>query len=305
MRLPVANSVEAFGALDEVALRPGAEALLHDLGVDAATAERFTTGSLPVYRAGDLVLKLFPQVHVDEHPVETAVLQAVHGRLPIPTPRVVGSGERDGWGYVLMSRMPGVPLTEAWNDIPAAGRDRLADDLGQAVAALHALPPPAIDDWWPRDWDAFVAGQRTGCVERQRDRGLAPEWLEQIPAALDVDLTDSRRVLLHTEIMRDHLLVSPEGGWHFSGLIDFEPAMRGAAEYEFVGVGCFVAEGDARFLGRFLRAYGHPADTGFPRRMMAWSLLHYYSNLPAWMRRLPGPARPTFDDLADRWFGTA
>jgi hygromycin-B 7''-O-kinase len=307
MRLPVAASEEAFDALDEASLRPAVVALLRDLGVDPAGAQRYASGSLPVYRAGELVLKLFPQVHREECPVETAVLGAVHGRLPIATPRVVTSGERDGWGYVLMSRMPGSPLSAVWPRIPPQERDRLADELGWAVAALHALPPPVIDGWWPAGWDAFVAGQRAGCVRRQRERGLGERWLRLIPAALDVDLSGGRPVLLHTEIMRDHLLVEPDpaGRWRFSGLIDFEPAMRGSAEYEFVGVGCFVAEGDSRFLGRFLRAYGHPVDDGFPRRMMAWSLLHCYSNLPAWMRRLPAPAEPTFEALAGRWFGTS
>ncbi|BEL08039.1 aminoglycoside 3'-phosphotransferase/choline kinase family protein [Actinoplanes sichuanensis] len=302
--MPKAESAEAFDALDEGVLRAGAEELLRELGVDAA-AHRFASGSLPVYAAGELVLKLFPQVYRSEFPVETGVLRAIHGQLPIATPRVTAAGERDGWGFVLMERMPGTPLTGVWDRIAPGDRDRLADELGTAVAALHALAPPEIDDWWPDDWDGFVAGQRAGCVDRQRSRGLSEAWLDRIPEALDVDLTDRRRVLLHTEIMRDHLLVAPgaDGRWRFSGLIDFEPAMRGAPEYEFVGVGCFVAEGDRRFLGRFLRAYRHPVDDGFPRRMVAWSLLHYFSNLPAWMKRLPPAA--SFDELAERWFGVA
>ena len=58
-------------------------------------------------------------------------------------------------------------------------------------------------------------------------------------------------MLLHTEVMRQHLLAveGPGGVLRLSGLIDFEPAMRGEREYEFVGVGVFVAEGDGRFLG--------------------------------------------------------
>jgi hypothetical protein len=36
-------------------------------------------------------------------------------------------------------------------------------------------------------------------------------------------------VPLHTEVMRQHLLTAegPEGAWPLSGLIDFEPTMRG------------------------------------------------------------------------------
>ncbi len=46
------------------------------------------------------------------------------------------------------------------------------------------------------------------------------------------------RRLLHTEVMRQHLLTAegPQRGMGLSGLIDFEPAMRGEREYEFAGV---------------------------------------------------------------------
>jgi hygromycin-B 7''-O-kinase len=290
-------------AKDEEALGPGVRALLAELGADGS-AQRYPTGSLPVYAVGDLVLKLFPPVYADELPVEAGVLAAVQSRLPIPTPRVHRTGEFEGWGYVLMDRLRGRPLTEAWDTL--SDRDRIAGQLGATLAALHAVPPPAIPDWWPQDWDEFVADQRAACAGRHRALGLPDALARQIPAFLDgVDLGTDRPVLLHTEVMRAHLLVDDRGD--LSGLLDFEPAMRGAAEYEFAAVGAFVSEGDARFLGRTLRAYGLPADrldTGLRRRMFAWLLLHYYSNLPAYLDRLPAPAEPTLESLADTWFAT-
>src|SRR6266540_6223054 len=86
-----------------------------------------------------------------------------------------------------------------------------------------------------------------GCVDHQRAAGLHGAWLEQIPAFLDSATLDPvpRPVLLHTEVMREHLLVTPHpDGWSLSGLLDFEPAMRGAREYEFAAVGLFVSRGD-------------------------------------------------------------
>lgn len=97
------------------------------------------------------------------------------------------------------------------------------------------------------------------------------------------------------------------GAWRLSGLIDFEPAMRGAREYEFAGVGVFLAEGDARFLTRTLTANGYRPDQlgpGLRRRLLAWCILHRYSNLSWYMRRLPRPGRPTLEALADCWFAT-
>jgi hygromycin-B 7''-O-kinase len=308
LALPPAESEEDFDELTDDDLRPGVEALCRDLGADVSGLHRFPTGSLPVYAAGPLALKLFPEVYADDFPVEAGVLAAVQGRLPIPTPAVYAVGERDGWGYVLMDRLRGESLETVWDAIDPAARDALATQLGEAMAALHALPHPEIEDWWPQDWDDFVAQQRAMCVARHQGLGLAPEWVEQVQPFLDsVELPQSEPVLLHTEIMRQHLLVSPTGDT-LTGLFDFEPAMRGAREYEFVAVSVFGSEGDARFLGRALRAYGYDRnqlDEAFRRRMMAWTLLHFYSNVRKYLDHLPKPEEPTFESLADRWYAAA
>ena len=304
---PEASDEEDFDVIarDELELGPGVRALLSALGADG-TPERYRGGSLPVYAVGELVLKLFPPVYADELPVEAGVLRAVQGRLPTPTPRVHSAGEFEGWGFVLMDRLRGRPLIEAWDDLSPAQRDRTADDLGVTTAALHAVAPPEIEDWFPDDWAGFVGDQRAGCAGRHKALGLSADWVARIPAFLDgVDLTGGEPVLLHTELMRQHLLVGADG--ELTGLFDFEPAMRGAAEYEFAGIGAFVAEGDARFLGRTLRAYGYPAerlDAGLRRRSLAWLLLHYYGNFADHLNRLPAPAEPTLESVADRWFAT-
>jgi hygromycin-B 7''-O-kinase len=306
--LPVVKSWDAMP--DKAVLRADAARLSGELGMDVARLTRFEAGSRPVYAAGDLVLKLFPQADGVAYAVEAGVLGAVQGKLPIQTPRVHAVGEHDGWGYVLMSRLPGIPLDEAWPQLMRKDRDRIAVRLGETIAALHELPPPVIPGWWPDDWATFTAGQRAGCTDEQRAWGLAPEWVEQIPGFLaEVTLPGEPLVLLHTEIMREHLLVRQDdsGAWQLSGLIDFEPAMRGAREYEFVALGCFVSEGDARFLRRTLIAYGYAGnqlDEALHRRLMAWTILHRYSNLAAYLRGLPASAEPSFGALADCWFAT-
>ncbi len=313
--LPPASTEEAFAEIgrDETALRPGAGQLCRLLGVNADDLTRFPAGSRPVYTAGDLVLKLFPPVATwPGYRIEAQVLTALAGQLPTPVPQVHACGEHDGWGYVLMSRLPGVPLDIAWGQVSAQGRDRLAAQLGETIAALHRVPPPVIRDWWPADWPSFVSRQRARCVREQRELGLPAVWADQIPEFLAaVALPCGPPVLLHTEVMREHLLIDqdPAGSWRLSGLIDFEPAMRGEREYEFVAVGVFVAEGDARFLAATLASYGYDRDQlGGPdlrRRLLAWGILHRYGNLSWWMQRLPEPSRPILDALADRWFATS
>jgi len=304
------QALETVGQ-DEAALQPGVQQLCGLLGLNPNGLTRYPAGSRPVYATSELVLKLFPPVASwPDHRIEAEVLAAVAGQLPTPTPQVHAAGMHDGWGYVLMSRLSGVPLDTVWDQVSAPGRDRLASQLGETIAALHRLPPPAIRDWGPADWPDFVAWRRDQCVSEQRARGLPSSWADQIPGYLDtVALPSGPPVLLHTEVMRQHLLVgqAPGGSWRLSGLIDFEPAMRGEREYEFAAVGAFVAGGDARFLARTLTSYGYhrdQLDRDLRRRLLAWSILHRYSNLKRWMERLPEPGGPTLNALADCWFGT-
>ena len=61
----------------------------------------------------------------------------MQGKLPVPVPRVHAAGEHDGWGYVLMSSLPGVPLDTIWDRVSVRERDGLAGQLGEAIAVLH------------------------------------------------------------------------------------------------------------------------------------------------------------------------
>ncbi|GAA4636035.1 aminoglycoside 3'-phosphotransferase/choline kinase family protein [Actinoallomurus vinaceus] len=305
--LPVVGTEAQFAAVrrDEGRLRPGVLALCRRLGRRDVEVTRFPDGSLPVYAVGDrYVLKLYPPIDQERWKTEDRVLRTIDGRLPVPTPRVEESGEFGDWRYVLMTRLRGEPLTEVWPRTSERDRDRLAEQLGTALAALHEIRVPALG---PPDWRRFLADQRDDCVERQRARGLDPRWVAQIPGFLDsVALPPSSPVLLHTEVMREHLLVvpGPDGGWSLSGLYDFEPAMMGDREYEFVSVGLFVSRGDARFLRRLLTAYGYGdrLDAALQRRLLAYTLLHRYSDLSWYLEELPDPPVPTLDALAARWW---
>jgi hygromycin-B 7''-O-kinase len=301
---PRASSVEQFRSIprDDERLAIGARSACERHGVIGAVT-RFGTGSLPVFAAGEAhVLKLFPPCYAHEAEIEHDALRAVESRLSIPTPRVRAGGEMDGWRYVLMERLRGRSLAEAWPEIPSARHEAIAEEVGAATAALHAIEIDSVGIRVPRpDWRAFVTEQRAQCVERQRARGLAPEWLEQIPAFLETVPLGDRSVLLHTEIMREHLLVEPDAGrWTLSGLFDFEPAMIGDADYECASVGIFVASGDAALLRRFIAGYGR--DPG-ARVFLAYALLHKYSSLRWYLERVPPPPGVgTLGELADAWW---
>ncbi|WP_369215931.1 aminoglycoside phosphotransferase family protein [Streptomyces flavofungini] len=297
---------------DEAVMRPGAEDLCARLGLAGAPLVRYPAGSQPVYAVGEAhVLKLFPKAAAEDGIAEGRVLSHIQGRLPVPTPRVHGAGAyENGWYYVLMDRLPGEDLAVAWPRLPRADRERLVTEAAETLAALHALDhAPLADVLGPGDWDAFLGRQSEGADGRQRERGLPESWLAQMSGFLDSvsfegAASPGRRALLHTEFMRQHLLAAPApgpgGGWRLTGLLDFEPAMIGDRAYDFVGVGLFVTRAEPGLLARFTRAYG---ETFPPRLLLAYTLLHVYSNLPWYLRELPAPPEPTLDALAEKWFG--
>ena len=310
MSLPLATDEAAWDALcsDDAALAAGVAAVCARHGLDGKRPVRYDSGSLPVYAIGtEHALKLFPPQERDYASIEARALAAVHGRLPIPTPRLLAADTLNGWHCLLMTQLPGRRLVDVWPETSLVERDRMADQLGSAMATLHALDTGALADFTPR-WDEFLPAQRDSAVERQRARRLAAYWLDRMADFLHrwMPPIDPRRSLLHTEVMREHLLVSNDAsGWHLTGLFDFEPAMLGAPEYDFASVGLFVSCGDARFLRRVLLAYGYrpdQLDSALQCRLMAYAMLHRYSNLRWYLERLPAQGATTFEQLAARWW---
>ncbi|MFI1829357.1 phosphotransferase family protein [Streptomyces sp. NPDC020412] len=305
--LPLVETVEQWDATvpDESVMRPGVQDLCDRLGLTGRPLTRFAEGSQPVYAVGDEhVLKLFPATAAEGGVVEGRVLSHLDGRLPVPTPRVHAFGAyENGWRYVLMSRLRGENLARCWDRVPPADRERLVHEVGELLGVLHSLDPAPLDDaLGPGEWDAFVERRRAGAVAQQRARGLSDAWLEQIPdflAAVPLPSAPGRS-LLHTEVMREHFLVDPDG-WRLTGLFDFEPAMLGDGAYDFVGVGVFVTAGDRALLTRLTAAYGR---TFAPPELLAYALLHVYSDLPWYLRELGAPPAGTLPALAEAWFGT-
>src|SRR5689334_15053253 len=165
-------------AKDEQTLGPGVRELCRILGVGPELS-RYTAGSLPVYAVGERhVLKLYPPYDLVECEREAAVLDVLAGALPIPTPRRLATGTHCEWGYLLMDRLEGELLDQAWPTIRMAQRRRLASALGEALGVLHRLdvhlPSAHVD------WRTFIGEQRRTAEERQVARGLDRDWVRQI-----------------------------------------------------------------------------------------------------------------------------
>ncbi|HEY6572473.1 MAG TPA: aminoglycoside 3'-phosphotransferase/choline kinase family protein [Candidatus Eisenbacteria bacterium] len=267
---------------------------------------RFADGSVPVFSVGDEhVVKLFPLNDRSYFDIEWATLARISGRLPIPTPRAIAAGEQGPWLYIAMTRLPGRSLAEEWDSIPVRDRFRLVRDVGAALAALQAIP---ADDLAPLavDWPRFMEAQRASCRDRQIARGLGAPWVDAVADFLArwAPRDDGPRRLLHTEVMREHILVERQAGaWRVSGIVDFEDAMLGAPEYELASAGVFLAGAEPGLLRALLEGIGADVDDELPVRIMAYALLHRYSSLRWYLDRLPArAAEGDLESLAREWF---
>jgi hygromycin-B 7''-O-kinase len=299
MGLPARIDVLEFDSLHDrpQAWRGAVEALAAELGVTAAEVRQEISGTVLVARLGsDRVLKLYPPFLHDHFAFERAMLERLHGRLRVPTPKLLAHGERDGWPYTVMSQLTGEPLTAAWPRMGEAARCALLRELGTLAAEVHALPAQGIESLAPR-WDDFIARQRERCIERQRRTGLPPHLLAQVPAfIIGGPLPEGEPVLLTGEYTPMNLFV--DAGERLCAMFDFGDGLIGPREYDWLGPMCFLAAGQPAQLAAFFGGYGVTLTEPVRLVLLRMLLLHRYSHLPAQIA-LPGWQKASdFEQLA-------
>jgi hygromycin-B 7''-O-kinase len=293
--LPGEISVADFDALhdDPAAWRAVVASIAAEHG--SAGVEPIEEGTVLVARIdGQRILKVYPPFLRDHFEFECAMLAALQGRLALPTPQLLATGTRDGWPYLLMSRLVGEPLTASWPRMDEDHRLALLDALGALAAQVHALPVGDVVQRAP-DWAVFVQGQRERCGGRQQRTGLPPHLLAQLPDFIAGALPEGPPVLLTGEYTPFSLFTVDN---RLAAMFDFGDGLVGPREYDWLGPLCFLAAGDARRCARFMHGYGAALDPGSRLRLLRMLLLHRYSNLPAQIAHPGWQQAATFEDLA-------
>jgi hygromycin-B 7''-O-kinase len=305
---PVADPEEYWrlhgGALD---WRPAAEHICRLHGLPAPTQRAARGGSVVVHLGDRLFLKLFAPIWRHEHDGEVAALGAAAGEIGLATPRIVASGELDGWAYLVMTGLRGAPLDEVWDSIAPNEQARLAAELGQALSRLHAVRPP--EALARVDWRAFLRARVAGCAEQHRRAGAPERIVREIPKYVASRLpeleTGEVPVLLHADVTREHVLFARGAGgrWEITGLIDFGDARVGPREYEFAAPGALFLRERADLQRPFLRAYGYREEEltrELAGRLTAFVVLHEFGNLARYLARFSEPAPATLEELESR-----
>ena len=242
----------------------------------------FRHGTQVVWSVGGDVIKLFVPLWPEDARVEIALLERAAG-AGVAVPAFRAQGELDGWPYVVMRRVDGVRIGDAWPTLDVAGRQRLAFSAGEAMAALASLPVDGLD-WRAVTQDDLLAERRTRLVRDQLERGGDAALSESLQRFLDVlePLAPAPSVVLHADLTDDHFLVE---GTRVTGVIDFADAFVGPWTYELAAPACFVTRGDVRAQAALLEGYGVAPSRDLCRAIRAWAVLHRYGHVAIMMRR--------------------
>lgn len=290
------------------AWRPAIEELALRHGLRCNTIEPCAGGSNLVAAVDQRwIVKLFPPFHRHQWESERRVLPRFAGTLPVSVPELVASGElEDGYAYAIITRLGGESLESSWRRYTRIERASLMSQIGETMAAAHAVEVGDLDDLPPR-WPDFLRRQIAGCRERHTRLGM-PAWIvdrvdEFVADALPALPLEGARVILTGEYTPSNLLVEEtRAGPRLTGMIDFGDAMIGPAIYDLLGPASFLACGDPLLLRNLIEHHGQldwPIRAPMRRGLLALLCLHRYSNLDIQIRGIDWRTRTgTLDALA-------
>lgn len=288
MQLPAFTDHEGFHAwrIDISRSLPAAIDIARSHGLSCDTPHVFATGSNLVVALDDrLVLKVFPPLLRRQFTSERAALSELRGRLTVAIPEIVVEGERDGWPYLVITRLPGALGRDAWPQLAEARKERILYQLGAVIAEVQRAPLGSLAGIGPR-WDVLMREQIAGCRARHARLGLSQKFLDDLDNLLRdaATLIPMQRdaVILTGEYVPENLLLDVGGDdCRLAGVIDFGDVMTGWREYDLMGPCAFMAAGQARRMRSLFDGYGFSGtDITFElkRRLMALMMLHRFSD---------------------------
>jgi hygromycin-B 7''-O-kinase len=232
------------------------------------------------------IIKIFPPLHKSHFDNEVLTMKYLHNKLSVVTPKIEYVGEIDHWPYIIMSQQEGTLLEGLWEKLDHSNKIIIIRELGSLIHEVHSLPTEGLEAI-DCHWKEFINKQLNQCIARHQETGLPDLLLKNIPTYLD-SIKDvlpiiKKSVILTGEYTPMNFLVKQEAGiWHIHGLIDFGDSMLGLPEYDLLGPGAFLIQGDKILLREFLSSYGYsPSEmtSALSHKLTALMLLHRYSRL--------------------------
>lgn len=254
-------------------------------GLDVSAPHVFATGTNLVVGLGErLILKIFPPLLRAQFVSEHDSLRQLNGRLHLPIPEIVAEGVRDGWPYLVITRLAGTLGSEVWPRLAEGQKERVLRQIGETIASVQRAPLGPLAHIEPR-WADFMRAQMQGCRSRHERLGLAPKFLAGLDdllrdAAMLIPMDAPPVILTGEYIPENFLLGCDDGQWSLSGLFDFGDVRAGWRDYDLLGPSAFMAAGRPGRVRSLLEGFGYAKlDFALKRRLMALMLLHQASDL--------------------------
>ena len=237
----------------------------HGLDGPGRDPEPGHNATYPTFVCGDVVVKLFGCFHAWRRAYESerAAYALIATDPEIAAPAVLGDGRLfedsdDPWPYLITSRMSGLASSHA--GLSDRQWRRLAEEVGQQVRRLHALPPSGManHESWP-GLDMVAALHRSSLPRHLIAQSDA--FLETLP------LFD--RVFVHSDLCANHVYV--ENG-RFVGLIDWGDALVTDRHNELIQIFRDLFRCEKAPFRTFLEASGWPVGPDFPRLALGHAL---------------------------------
>lgn len=232
------------------------------------------------------IIKIFPPAHQSHFTNEVIVMKHLYNKLSVITPAIEYEGTISGWPYIIMSRVEGTLLERLWETLTHNNKVIIIRELGALIREVHALPTQGLESI-DCHWQKFISKQIVQCVSQHQSTQLPDKLVGDIPKYLEYVkefLPQIKNpVILTGEYTPMNFLVTQKSDiWHINGLIDFGDSMLGLPQYDLLGPGAFLIQGDKVLLREFLLSYGYSPDDlteALSRQLTLLMLLHRYSNL--------------------------
>ena len=228
-----ACGVRAHGRLSAVAKDAG-------LGsIDGAV--RLPSASNEAWKVGVIVVRISWSGDRERAGREVTVLQ--HLPASVPHPEVLGHGTTADRTWTLTRWVPGDIAMDTWRTMSSAGRDRLAGQLADALAALHQWSPPADvrDQVADRGSAAYVhdlIGQDVNPLPIDRALALVDEAKRSLhadPSVIDA-VAERLRELRAFDVGRvDDAVI--HGDIHLRNMVASGSSLQTVLDFEWVRLG--------------------------------------------------------------------
>jgi hygromycin-B 7''-O-kinase len=264
---------------------------------------------------GRRFLKLYGPRSMTLYRVERPLLGMIERTPGVSAPRIIAAGQADGARpYLIVTGMRGETAEHTWDAINRDEQVGIAREVGEMVAALHAMDVSVLPD------TTQLPGSRRetapmniakNCEQIEATSGLPAATVDEFTEFIRGDgaaILAETTCVVHCELTNNHIYLRQEGAqWRLSGLIDFADAMVGAPEFDIAWLWPWAFSRDGEAMRVCLDAVydGRPRPTDLPRRCLA-ATLSSYSAEGLWdeyiSRRLH---RPSVTDMTEWLFPTA